>query len=349
MSLQARTLAAALTVGALVITAAVYADCCPCPIARGGGGAPPNPNPNPAPNPNPNPDMGELQIPDKDKEKPDPNAVGDGEGIATLGGNFVEETNQQAVIAWNGKEEVLVLTTNERFRGSKDTAVLHFMPLPGKPKDIQKAEKDTFKKAKKLVLDKLMQEGALTSTAGLGVFMRKTIGAHNIFVWKIEDAEQFERRVQAYVAKEFGPGNRAYITPEMMKVMRRYFERGYRYFAFDLVIMSKEKTTKEAIAYHFESPKGCFYPLVISSGGAKGTTVVDLVVFSKGELEPIHKIEGMRRLGNRSVNVSYDELAGVSKHLSKLFEQGATLRGRIIQIEGKIEHFENDFAARAAR
>ncbi len=332
---------AVLLVGALVASAAL-ADCCPCPIVKGA-----NPERDKKPEPEPKPRPGEItEDKDKDKDKDktgEPDLTGGGD-VAGLGDALVSEDRQQAVISWNGKQQILILTTNEKLLTKHGTAVLHFMPLPGKVKDIYRADKDTFNKAKKLVRDKLRLEGV----AGLGIFMEKTIGAHNIFVWRIDDPKEFEGRVQRYVLKRFGKGARAHLTPRMLKVMGSYYKRGFRYFAFDMVLMGTSNTTKEAIGYHFESG-GAYYPLVISSAAATGRTLVDMVVFSKGELTPVRKVEGakrMRVLGNRSVPISYAELAGVDRRMAGLFERGAVLRGRIIQIEGNLQDFKTDFAAR---
>jgi len=235
-----------------------------------------------------------------------------------------------------------VLTTNEKLLIKQGTAVLHFMPLPGKVKEIYRADKDTFIKAKKLVRKKL----ELNPAVGLGVFMEKTIGAHNIFVWKLDEPNEFPRRVQQYVLKRFGPNSKAQITPRMFEVVKDYYKRGFRYFAFDLVLMTPNKTTKEAIAYHFESPS-VYYPLVISSAAAKGDTLIDLVVFSKGELtmKKINDAE-VKKLGNKTVTVTYDELAAIDAPLAKLFGADSTIRGRILQIMGgKLESFTNDFEA----
>jgi hypothetical protein len=344
--MRCRTIAAlAALTAALAAAPAAHGDCCPCPIVRGE-----NPYAGKPPEVKPKPD----EIPEdkdkdkgKDAEKPKTDELAGGDEVGGLGGNFVEEEQQQGVIAWNGKEEILVLTTNEKLLLKKGTAVLHFMPLPGKVKDIYRANRDIFKKAKTLVRKKL----GVGVGGTLDVVFKKKIGAHNIFVWKLEDPKEFPRRVQKYVMDNFGKGAKAMITKKMFGVVTDYYNRGFRYFAFDLVLMKPEKATKMAIAYHFESPKSAYYPLVISSAGATGDTFIDLVIFTKREVKSTKtKLGGgseVTRLGNRSAPITHAELAGLDARMARLFDRGAALRGQIFQItDGKLQDFKSDFEAR---
>lgn len=344
MTLRVIAVLTLLSIVSLLIPSPIYADCCATPIVMGNK---PNPQGNMPPPPpgmededyNENGDNGDTS---GDLDGDD---AGDELDIASLGGRFVEESRQQAVIAWNGKEQITVLTTNEKLLTKKASAVLHMMPLAGKVKDIYRADKDVFTKAKRLVIRKLR----LSGVAGAGLFMERKFGAHNIFVWYIDDPKNFVKRIQHYVIKRFGRNARAYITKGIFDVIKSYYSRGYRYFAFDLVKLGTKESTKEAIAYHVETPKRrAFYPLVISSASAKGNTVVDLVLFSNGELKKLEKINGaknLRRLGKKSVSITNAELRGVDARMAKLLA-GRAIRGQIIQFSGKLEAFKSDFVAR---
>ena len=258
-------------------------------------------------------------------------------------GAFFDEEQQQAVIGWNGTEEVLILTTNEKSLVG-ETAFLSVMPLPGKPHDIARADKDVFQKAKKLVVAKLNLQGG---AASLGLFMERVIGAHNLFVWRIDEKEDFPKRIQAYLAKKYNGKAKALFTKKTLATIWEYYDRGFRFFAFDMVLMAPQVSTKEAIAYHFDS-KFCYYPLAISKAGGKGNTVADLVVFTPGE---ITKLDGVRKseitlLGGKTVEINQSELAGIDSKLGGLFPADKPLRGRVLLIPGKLEAFTHDLVAR---
>ncbi|MDR3108142.1 MAG: hypothetical protein LBU65_00440, partial [Planctomycetaceae bacterium] len=134
--------------------------------------------------------------------------------------------------------------------------------------------------------------------------------------------------------------------------------RGFKYFAFDLVMVKKDENTKEAIAYHFES-NFVYYPMVISGVGGTGKTKVELVVFSKGGLtknnglnvinedENKHPYTGYVYGRNKesgeggTVEITNAELNGLDPAFGKLFDGGGA-KGRIFIIEGELDKFDKD-------
>ncbi len=57
-------------------------------------------------------------------------------------GVSIYEPGQKAIIAWNGQEEILILSTDVSATG--ETLVLEIMPLPSNPKKIEKASFESF-------------------------------------------------------------------------------------------------------------------------------------------------------------------------------------------------------------
>ena len=68
------------------------------------------------------------------------------------------EPTQRAMIAWNGEEEILLLTTD--IRASDSTEVLEVLPLPYEPV-VKKGDIETFKKAIRLINDRILLQQIL--------------------------------------------------------------------------------------------------------------------------------------------------------------------------------------------
>jgi hypothetical protein len=313
-------------------------DCCKIPIP------PCNPQPIPEPPP-PKPNEVQPMTPDK----PDgPDEPGPGEvptpcaDVATIKktsdtlGGYFKEPQQQAVIGWNGKEEVLILTTNEQSL-VKTGAMLSVLPLPGKPIKITRANTDAFKKAKALIRKKLdLGLGGNT----LGVIMTTKIGPHNIFVWEIGSTGELTERVNAYILATYKGRAKALITDEINAVLKNYLDRGFRYFAFDLVSMDGEQpATKTAISYHFSS-KFLYYPMVVSKAGGVGESFVNLVAFTPGT--GLNRFKGLELtrddfLMKKSVPVTAAELADIDPTLGSIFGGATNLLGRDIRLKGTLK------------
>ncbi|MHB8898647.1 MAG: hypothetical protein ACYC6Y_07865 [Thermoguttaceae bacterium] len=257
---------------------------------------------------------------------------------AGMGFTF-KEPEQNAVIAWDGKEEILILSTDEQNQLEGGGAVLSVLPLPGKPTSVLPASTEAFQEANRLIRSKLAIVGM-----GQKVLTAK-IGTHNIFVWKIDSPDDFGNEVRAYIKKTYQDQADAHITDDVDKIVRQYFDQGFRYFAFDLTFMSDKDTTKVAIAYRFES-KFVYYPLVISKIGGKGETTVELAVFTR---EQLHNFGGLdvnqiKVIGNQSVDVTAEELKKVDAEAAELMG-GQAIKARIMTLTGQVNGFDGDLMA----
>ncbi len=270
-------------------------------------------------------------------------------GFAMGPDDAFKEPQQQAVLAWNGREEVLILSTNEKANMPKGAAMLSVLPLPGKPISVERANLKSFVTAKAIMQEKLEADDDGFS---LGEVLKTKIGSHNIFVWEVESKDDFQGKVQSYISDTYGGKAAALISSNTLKVIDQYLKEGFRYFAFDLTIVENELSTKEAIAYRFESTYA-YFPLRISQIGGAGSTLVDLVVLTT---------LGDKQLGfsqRSGVQGSYPGLAtffsktpfttkdldDIDGSLSKLFGN-QTVYGRLIMFRSeKIDGFKNDFEA----
>jgi len=253
--------------------------------------------------------------------------------------NF-REAQQNAVLAWNGEEQLMVLSTDEETNIKGGAAVLSVLPLPGEPVSVLPASTDLFKDACKLIYTKagLASRGEILLTA--------KIGTHNIFIWKLDSPDDFSQQVRSYIKEQYSGQADALITEEIDKVIRDYFKRGFRHFAFDLTFMGDEDATKVAIAYRFKS-KFLYYPLVVSKIGSASTdTRVRLAVFTPGLLHNFSglKADRIETVGDKSVDVSAGELKELDAGLADVMGN-KDVKARIFEINGKLNAFDGDLMA----
>jgi hypothetical protein len=80
-----------------------------------------------------------------------PAACGDG-GIVGPPQIHIQEKAQNAIVAWNGTEEVLILSVD--IQSSESTKVLRIIPLPSNPTNVSEGSFDSFTKLQDIVNEK---------------------------------------------------------------------------------------------------------------------------------------------------------------------------------------------------
>ena len=254
-------------------------------------------------------------------------------------GRSFKEPNQYAVVAWNGKEEILWLSTKQQSTAPGKGAALSILPLPGRPISVTQGKKNLFKNAKAAYYDKM--------DAGIRPpLIEATIGAHNIFVLEGTSVDDLLSEVKDYVTKKFDDQAEALIPGGAQDVLKRYIAGGFKYFAFDLIKSSDEADVKVPIQYRFESDCA-YYPLYISRLGGTGNTSVEAVVFTKGGLaqSKAGSLPFDDFGASRSVPFSQAELSTLDADLGQFFGSDGC-RGRMWTVEGKMDGFKGDIMAR---
>jgi hypothetical protein len=260
--------------------------------------------------------------------------------FTAAGKNFsFNEPRQNGVIAWNGSEEILILSTDENSNVEGGGAALSVLPLPGKPISILPASTKAFEDATALIKRKL------SLIAKGQMLLEANIGTHHIFVWELDSPDDFATQVRSYIKQTYDGEADAMVTQQAEEVIRHYFAQGFRYFAFDLAFMSEKPETKVAIAYHFQSPY-VYYPLVVSRIGGTGKTHVTLAVFTPGLL---HNFKGLRHerihvFGDKSVDLTAADLEPIDPGLARVMGAGQ-FKGRIFEISGDMNAFNGDVMA----
>jgi len=152
------------------------------------------------------------------------------------------EPNQRALIAYNGLEEILILSTD--LKADRETKVLEIMPLPSEPA-VTNADVEIFQKVTALINLKLarMQTTSVDDAESLHladednqqsagrVTFHDRIGAHDVSVTHVEWPDQFVAWAKKYLASQ--GADTPTIPASLEEVIGEYIRENFTWFVFD--------------------------------------------------------------------------------------------------------------------
>lgn len=196
----------------------------------------------------------------------------------------VFEPKQRALIAWDGYEEILTLSTD--LYTSEATQVLEIMPLPSEP-TVSAKDIDLFHRLNELINTLIGWHTAAKDpgrSVSLGqpgpageVTFHEQIGAHDISVTHLLYQDGFMQWAEDYL---HSAGMSApHIPPDLAAIVQEYIDEGFNWFVFDVVSTLPKVRTNEPIQYRFKTIK-LYYPLRITRT-AHGETEIELYVLSR--------------------------------------------------------------------
>jgi hypothetical protein len=262
----------------------------------------------------------------------------------------VVEPNQDAIIAWNGKEQLLYLQTT--LGASKETKILEVMPLPSRP-SVEATDVSVFARCKSLlprVIVPMKESGGDGPFGGpedqpaAKVVERKLIGAHDIRIVELLDKERFS----AWVKAEYGAANPELEIPApLLAVIGDYVKDGYKWFLFDVVDLTQENDKKVPLKIRFETDK-LYYPMRITRT-EKGATTVSLsiltnVLFTKEDCIGIPR-EAIR-VPARPIKITGGQVNWIDPPLFALLGNPKEVQLRTWEISGQIDSFQKDLLVR---
>ena len=261
------------------------------------------------------------------------------------------EPSQRAMIAWNGSEEILLLSTD--LRASAATKVLEVLPLPTEPK-VKKGSLKTFQTATRIINRHLAARYASRGntrggTKGPGpppageVTFHKKIGPHEISVTHVLDGDRFVDWVEKYLNKQ--GVEKVVISDKFKAIVQGYIRDKFQWFVFDVVELDPKVKTIEPIQYRFKT-NSLFYPLRITMLD-EGYTTIDLIVLTPKLLRtfpglPVRRVE----LKHPPITISAAELRAISEEMFELLGRRANMALRIWQCRGPLASFDKDLVAR---
>jgi hypothetical protein len=263
----------------------------------------------------------------------------------------IQEPNQRALIACNGEEEILILSTD--LQADRATKVLEVMPLPSEPA-VTNADAAIFGKATNLINSKLPKGDSFGAAASLSagaaggysppaaeVTFHEKIGAHDISVIHANRKDGFVKWVQDYLAKQ-GVGTPT-IPDKLNAVIDEYIDDNFTWFVFDVVSLSDKPVTKEAIQFRFKT-SFLYYPMRITRT-EEGDTDVRLLVLTR-ELFHEYYCLGLPRkdmeLAHHPVTITGQELEALSVDIYRMLGKPETIKLRTWSYAGKLDSFNDD-------
>jgi len=255
----------------------------------------------------------------------------------------IYEPGQKAIIAWNGIEEIMILSTD--VTATEDTMILEILPLPSKPK-VEAASFESFKILEKIVSDKFMIKarsyGAELEFKGLEIIFHEKIGFHDITVIKVFNADEL-----AYWIEQFALKNNITAKIQLHKlvdIVKEYIDGGFQYYVVDLISLKAGERSIEPIMYRFNS-SFIYYPLKISSI-IPGETKITLFIITINGIRRNHP--NLKELQYKLFGVTYpveveitmEELCKVDSRMAELFKSNTILT--ILTYKGSMSTLKRD-------
>jgi len=195
----------------------------------------------------------------------------------------IYEPGQKAILAWNGYEEIMILSTD--VSSSQQTLVLEILPLPSKPV-VEAASFQSFEEIQDLIwnegLNMLTYSSKNEARSGsVEVVFHEEIGAHNITVVKASSALELSSWMNSFL-ENIGVDD-AVSLGSFESVVEDYMNRGFRYYVLDLITVSSEERSVDPILYKFNSDF-LYYPLIITSP-IGGDTEITLFILTEDKID----------------------------------------------------------------
>lgn len=257
----------------------------------------------------------------------------------------IYEPGQKAIIAWNGQEEILILSTDAS--STYNTTTLEILPLPSNPKKIAEASLESFNVIQELIWLHTPPPSAFNfgeTKRDIEVLFHEKIGMHDITVVEAGNVSEFVEWMDEFLIKN--GMNQEVSLRDFESIIEDYMSRGFHFYVLDLVELSPDRKSVEPILYEFDTDF-LYYPLLITSPiGGEGKIL--LFLLTEGLLEdgyyPLEKAyyHGLDFFQPIQFWVSNEELSTIDPSMAYLFEDKAILT--VLRYEGSLDKLTEDMA-----
>jgi outer membrane protein assembly factor BamB len=261
----------------------------------------------------------------------------------------VYEPGQKAIIAWDGQEEIMILSVD--VYSEQSTKALHMVPFPSLP-EVELGSVESFDKIEEIINrnnwgyggghdDKNGNQTIAPGIENVEIVFHEKVGAHDITAVKINSPIEFSDWVNNFLEGK-GIANKE-LPDELDTVVAHYTDQEIRYFVFDVIELDSNKRSVNPIIYRFET-NYLFFPLEISSI-IEGYTEITLALITPDDL-PINPMA----LSDLGFHKEYDDfisnsdLIEINEDIAKMFEDTGCLR--LYQGHFSLKDLKNDVVIR---
>lgn len=260
----------------------------------------------------------------------------------------LDQSAQNAIVAWNGEEEIIILSVDVESAGK--TTALRILPLPANPTEIKEGSFESFEKLVEIMNEKIEEvrqdffalgKGLEAPAPGVEITFHEKIGAHDVTVVKVNDSDYFINWIKDF-ATEKGLKVKQ-ISEGFKKGVENYLKRDLKYFVFDVIATEKGKESINPLIYRFESDY-LYYPLLISgiSEIAESRGKINVFVITQNEIphQPFQQPDfGWWGVGFE-VEFTQEELREVSEEIAGLF--ASNVKVRKVNYHGNLYNIKKD-------
>ncbi len=235
----------------------------------------------------------------------------------------VYEPGQKAIIAWDGTDEIMILSVD--VYSEENTQALHMVPFPSLP-EVELGSVESFEKIEEIMnrdgyyhgqdSNTLNEKGEMAPGNNVEIVFWEQIGPHDITAVKINSPIEFTKWVNEFLEGK-GIINKE-LPDELDSVVSHYTGQEIRYFVFDVINLTPNEKSVDPIIYKFKS-RYLFFPLEISSI-IEGYTEITLAFITPSDL-PISSTSMEDLNFNREYNgmITLTELEEVSDKIAAMF------------------------------
>jgi hypothetical protein len=265
----------------------------------------------------------------------------------------LDESAQNAILAWNGKEEIIILS-NDIESNAKATG-LRIIPLPSNP-TVKEGNFETFSKLTEIMNTKIEEVrnqwekegmglgGVPAPAAGIEITFQQKIGAHDLTIVKVNDLETFINWIKNFATQK-GLTVKD-ISPEFKEGVKNYLKRDIKYFVFDVIETNGEKESISPLVYRFNSDY-FYFPLLVSgvSEISEDHAKIKLFIITENKIPKEIPGEGKgdfywKGSFGYAVQLTQEELKSVDGEIAGLFVSDAIVR--TFDYDGYLNKFKKD-------
>lgn len=257
----------------------------------------------------------------------------------------VYEPGQKAILAWNGHEEIMILSTD--VSSSQQTIVLEILPLPSKP-TIAAGSFQSFQRIQNLIWNEglnlfMYGDKSEVRSGSVEVVFHEEIGAHNITVVKASDTAELSSWMDDFL--EASDVDELVSLGSFESVIEDYMNRGFRYYVLDLITVSSEEKSVDPILYRFDCDF-LYYPLVITTP-VGGNTEITLFLLTEDRVDedcsPFERANYRVSLWSWQpieFVLSKGDLSTIDLRIGEIFQYKAWLT--VLKYNGKVSSLNKD-------